>query len=437
MSEKNPYNRCSESVVAFSEASKFLVGAVNSPVRAFGGLDVSPVFIAGAKGSKIYDVDGNEYIDYVCSWGAQILGHSHPEVLKAVENAARKGTTFGAPTQQETLLAKKIVDAFSSIDKVRLVSSGTEAVMSAVRLARAYTGRDLLIKMAGCYHGHSDSLLVSAGSGLAEASKPSSAGVPESLVRLTIVVPYNDIDSVERVFEINKGKVAAVIVEPVAANMGVIPPVDGYLKGLRDLCDNNGAVLIFDEVITGFRVAYGGAQQLYGVNADITCLGKIVGGGLPAAAFGGRAEIMDLLAPLGPVYQAGTLSGNPVAVAAANTTIELLRRPDTYKKLDALGKKLQKGLKQAAEDVGIEVSINRVGSLMSCFFTTNPVRNFEVVRTTNISRFKRFFAEMLKQSIYLAPSAYEAMFISLAHSEQDIERTIEAGENSFRLIIDI
>jgi len=437
MSEKEPHNRYSLSAEAYRRALKFLAGGVNSPVRAFAGLDTPPVFMTGAKGSRIYDVDGNEYIDYVCSWGAQILGHSHPKVLKAVESSARKGTTFGAPVPAETSLAEKIVDAFSSVDNVRLVSSGTEAVMSAVRLARAYTGRDLLIKMAGCYHGHSDSLLVSAGSGLAEASRPSSAGVPKLLAQLTTVVPYNDIDSVESVFKINKGRAAAVIVEPVAANMGVVPPAEGYLQGLRDLCDDNGAVLIFDEVITGFRVAYGGAQQLYGVNADITCLGKIVGGGLPAAAFGGGREIMNLLAPSGPVYQAGTLSGNPVAVAAANATIDLLKRPDTYEKLNSQAERLERGLKRAAANAGIELTVNRVGSLMSCFFASGPVRDFEDVRSSNIKRFKRFFTEMLKRGIYLAPSAYEAMFISLAHSQQDIERTIEAGENSFRLIIDI
>jgi len=424
------------SSAAFAQAVKFLPGGVNSPVRAFGGTGLAPLFIAAARGSRVYDIDGNEYVDYVCSWGPMILGHAHPKVIEAVITAAKKGTSFGAPTLAETSLAEKIVEAFDSIEKVRLTNSGTEAVMTAVRLARAYTKKDLIIKMAGCYHGHSDPLLAAAGSGLAETAIPASAGVPESIAKLTIVVPYNDIDAVRSALRIHKGKVAAVLLEPVAANMGVVPPVGTYLQTLGDLCRQNGALLIFDEVITGFRIAYGGAQQLFGVKADISCLGKIVGAGLPAAALGGPAEIMDMLAPAGPVYQAGTLSGNPLAAAAANATLDILREKGTYEKLQAAGEQLQEGLTRAARDCGIAVTINRAGSLMSCFFTDRPVRNFADVQAANIKHFKRFFAEMLKRGIYLAPSAYEAMFVSLAHSADDIEKTIEAAKNSFRVIID-
>jgi glutamate-1-semialdehyde 2,1-aminomutase len=422
---KRPHHKSHK---AFAEANKYLPGGVNSPVRAFGGVDLKPLFIVRANGSKIYDIDGNEYIDYVGSWGPMILGHAHPAVVKAIQAAAKKGASFGAPTLAETELAGKICNAFPSVDKVRLVSSGTEAIMTAVRLARAYTKRDLVIKMAGCYHGHSDSLLAAAGSGLAEKSLPASAGVPDAIAELTIVIPYNDIDSAKKAFHLNKGKIAAVLVEPVAANMGVVAPVDGYLQSLRNLCDAEGAVLIFDEVITGFRVALGGAQELFGLKADITCLGKIIGGGLPLAAVGGKAEIMDLLAPKGPVYQAGTLSGNPIATAAANATLDILQNHRCYEKLELTSRMLEAGLADAAKDANIPLTINRVGSLLSCFFTNGPIRNFEDVKSTNIAQFKRFFAEMLKQGIYIAPSAYEAMFVSLAHSKPDIEKTIKAAQ---------
>ena len=430
-----------KSTQAFANACDYLPGGVNSPVRAFGGAGLGPLFIERAYGSKIYDIDGNEYIDYVGSWGPMILGHAHPAVLEAIGAAAKKGTSFGAPTIAETELAQKINAAFDSIEKVRLVSSGTEAAMTAIRLARAYTRKDLIIKMAGCYHGHSDSLLVAAGSGLAEAGRPSSAGVPDSIAKLTIVIPYNDIDAAKKAFQLHKEKIAAVLIEPVAANMGVVPPVDGYLQTLRNLCDQNDALLIFDEVITGFRLALGGAQELFGVKADITCLGKIIGGGLPTAALGGRADIMALLAPVGPVYQAGTLSGNPIATAAANATLDILTTNDCYQKLESSAALLQAGLANAAKDAGLPVTINRIGSIMSCFFTpsasalrskTEGVRNFADVQSTDIKQFKRFFAEMLKQGIYLAPSAYEAMFVSLAHTQQDIEKTIEAAKNSFQ-----
>jgi glutamate-1-semialdehyde 2,1-aminomutase len=461
-----------KSAQAWMHAGSFLVGGVNSPVRAFGGVEMTPLFIERAAGSKIYDIDGNEYIDYVGSWGPMILGHAHPKVLDAIRTAAKNGTSFGAPTLAETALAEKIVAAFDSIEKVRLVSSGTEAVMTAIRLARAYTKRDLIIKMAGCYHGHSDCLLVAAGSGVAETGIASSAGVPDSLARLTIVLPYNDIGAAKAAFAGHKDKIAAVLVEPIAANMGVIPPIDGYLAALRNLCDAGGAILIFDEVITGFRVAYGGAQELFGVKADITCLGKIIGGGLPLAAVGGRADIMDMLAPTGPVYQAGTLSGNPIATAAANATLDVLEeRPHVkrgakylapqsfdraqdrfiagsvavpspakhiqrpvYQRLESSAAMLEVGLANAAKEAGVTVTINRVGSIMSCFFTDRPVRNFADVQSTNIKQFKKFFAGMLNQGVYLAPSAYEAMFVSLAHTQEDIEKTIEAAGKSFRKI---
>jgi glutamate-1-semialdehyde 2,1-aminomutase len=427
-------NRYRESARAFAEACRVLPGGVNSPVRAFGGVDMGPVFVAGAKGSRIFDIDGNVYIDYVGSWGPMILGHAHPSVIQAVEAAARKGTSFGAPTLAETALAQKIIAAFDSIEKVRLLSSGTEAVMTAIRLARGYTKKDIIIKMVGCYHGHSDSLLVAAGSGLAESAIASSAGVPDSVARLTVVVPYNDIEAVKVALARHKGKIAAVLVEPVGANMGVVPPVAGYLETIRQLCTADEVLLIFDEVITGFRLALGGAQERFGIKADLTCLGKIIGGGLPAAAVGGRADIMDILAPTGPVYQAGTLSGNPIATAAANATLDILAEEGCYEKLESSAAMLEAGLAEAAKEAGVAVTINRVGSIQSCFFTDRPVRTFADVQSTDIQRFKKFFAGMLGRGIYLAPSAYEAMFVSLAHSMDDIERTIEAARGSFREI---
>ncbi len=423
-----------KSVGAFAQACKVLPGGVDSPVRAFGGVYMGPVFVASARGSKIYDIDGNEYIDYVCSWGPMILGHAHPVVLEAILAAAKKGSSFGAPTLAETQLARKVIAAYNSIEKIRFVSSGTEAVMTAIRLARAYTKKDLIIKMVGCYHGHSDSLLVAAGSGLAETAIASSAGVPDSVAKLTVVVPYNDIDAVRTAFGKHKGGIAAVLVEPVAANMGVVPPVKGYLQSLRELCNGQDTLLIFDEVITGFRLAAGGAQELFGIESDLTCLGKIIGGGLPAAAVGGLADIMDMLAPLGPVYQAGTLSGNPIATAAANATLDILTNGGCYEKLESSAATLEAGLADAARKAGVPVTINRVGSIMNCFFTDKPVRNFADVQSTDIERFKKFFAAMLNRGIYLAPSAYEAMFVSLAHSGEDIEKTVEAARNSFAKI---
>lgn len=416
---------------AFERACKVIPGGVNSPVRAFRGMDQHPLFIDRASGSRIWDIDGNEYIDYVGSWGPMILGHAHPEIVEAVCRTAEKGTSFGASTEGETRLAEKIVDAFPSIQKVRLLSSGTEAVMTALRLARAFTNRDWIVKMTGCYHGHSDAMLAGAGSGAAEIGVPVSAGVPAAFVEKTLTVSYNDIQAVERLFEKHPKQIAAVIVEPVAANMGVVPPLDGYLQALRQLCTTQKSILIFDEVITGFRTAYGGAQSLYGIEADLTCLGKIVGGGLPCAAVGGGEEIMNLLAPLGPVYQAGTLSGNPLAVAAANATLDALSKPGIYEQLEAVSARLEAGLKDAAGRASAELTIHRVGSLLSGFFTTGKVENFEDVQRCDIPRFKRYFSAMLEEGIYLAPSAYEAMFVSLAHTESDIDQTVQAAYNAF------
>lgn len=422
------------SEAAFTRARQVIPGGVNSPVRAFGGVGLCPLFIASASGATITDVDGRTYIDYVGSWGPMILGHTHPAVVEAVQQAAARGTSYGAPTEGETELAERIIEAMPGIERVRLVSSGTEAAMTAVRLARAYTCRDTIIKMVGCYHGHCDTMLVSAGSGLAEHGIPSSAGVSAGVAGQTIAVPYNDLAAVRQAFAKHPGQIAAIVVEPVAANMGVVVPQAGYLAGLRQLCDANGAVLIFDEVITGFRIAFGGAQQVYGVKADLTCLGKIVGGGLPCAAVGGKRDIMELLAPLGPVYQAGTLSGNPLAVAAANKTLALLKDPVLYQTLEKNAARLEAGLKSAAAAHGIPLTVNRVGSILSGFFTARPVNNFDDVQTTDIGLFKRFFAGLLEAGVYIAPSAYEAMFVSAAHSQQHIEKTVEAAYNVLETI---
>ncbi len=435
MTADSSHSKYSQSIQAFAEAGRFIPGGVDSPVRAFGGVDNDPLFIKSASGSKITDIDGNEYIDYVCSWGPMILGHAHPAVIDAVHKAADNGTSFGAPTLAETTLARKIASHFDSIDKVRLVSSGTEAVMTAIRLARAFTKRDLIVKMVGCYHGHSDCLLAAAGSGLAENAIASCAGVPDQIAGLTIVIPYNDIDAAKAALQKHKGRIAAIFVEPIAANMGAIPPLPGYLQALRRLCDEEGSLLVFDEVISGFRVALGGAQQLYGIKPDITTLGKIIGGGLPAAALGARSEIMDMLAPVGPAYQAGTLSGNPLATAAAIATLEILEQQDTYKKLESSSATLARGLADAAKEAGVPVTINRVGSILSCFFTDKPVQTFDDVQATDIARFKKYFSLMLEHGIYLAPSAYEAMFVSLAHTDSDIEKTIEAAQLGFRTLI--
>ncbi len=423
-----------ESNRQFEKACELMPGGVNSPVRAFKSVGCEPIFIAKGKGSKIYDTNGREYIDYVCSWGALILGHSHPSVIKAIKTAAQKGTSFGAPTNAETVLAEMLVDAFDSIDKVRLVSSGTEAVMTAVRLGRAFTGKNYILKMSGCYHGHSDSMLVSAGSGSAEFSKPLCPGVPKSLSSLTLNADFNDIESAKRAFKKYKNKIAACIIEPVAANMGVVLPKPGYLWALRKLCDENKTLLIFDEVITGFRFCFGGAQKIFKVKPDMTCLGKIIGGGLPCAAVGGRADIMDMLAPVGPVYQAGTLSGNPLATAAAIATLKILKDKRFYARLEEKAKILHLGLAEAAKKTSVPMTINRIGSLLSCFFTKKPIKNFNDAKAADTILFKAFFAEMLKNGVYLAPSPFEAMFISAALTKKDVEKTIAAVHNSLKVV---
>jgi glutamate-1-semialdehyde 2,1-aminomutase len=416
----------------YQEACSVLVGGVNSPVRAFKAVNGTPLFIKKAKGSKIEDVDGNSYVDYVCSWGPLILGSAHPRILKAIREAASRGTSFGAPTQLETELAELIVDAMPSIQKIRFVNSGTEATMSALRLARAYTKRNRVMKFEGCYHGHVDSLLVKGGSGMATFAAPDSVGVTASSTAETLVAPYNDIKAVERLFEKFQDELAAVIVEPIAGNMGVIPPKPGFLSGLRKITERYGALLVFDEVITGFRVAYGGAQSLFNIKPDLTCLGKVIGGGLPVGAYGGRDDVMDLLSPLGSVYQAGTLSGNPLAMTSGIATLREIRRNGFYDRLDRKSKRLAEGFTESAEIVGCPVRVNRVGSMIGLFFTEKKVVNYSSARLTSTKKYSRFFHEMLKGGIYLPPSAFETIFLSSAHSQSDISRTIKVSEPAFR-----
>jgi len=419
-------NQRSEELLA--KAVTLIPGGVNSPVRAFKSVGLPPRFIVQGRGCTIVDEDGNEFIDYVGSWGPLILGHAHPEVLDAVREAMALGTSFGAPTRREVELAELITQAVPSMEMVRLVSSGTEATMSAIRLARGYTGRDRIIKFSGCYHGHSDSLLAKAGSGAATFAVPDSMGVPPSVVEQTVVLPYNDLAAVQRYVQENPNRVAAIIVEPVAGNMGVAPPKEGFLKGLRELCTQDGALLIFDEVMTGFRVAFGGAQALYGVKPDMTCLGKIIGGGLPCAAFGGSKEVMEFLAPVGGVYQAGTLSGNPLAVAAGLTTLRILQRDDPYPMLEKTSAELQHGLEAVFSEKGVPHTVNRVGSMLSVFFHPGPVQSYADALQSDREMFRSFFAKMLDQGIYLPPSPFEAWFVGIAHTQDVIERTIEAAK---------
>ena len=424
--------RQSRSQELFAQAQKYIPGGVNSPVRSFRSVDGVPPFIARGEGSHLWDVDGNEYVDYLCSWGPLVLGHAHPEVVKAVKSAAEAGTSFGAPIPQEVELAQLICAALPSVESVRLVNSGTEACMSALRLARAYTGRDKIVKFSGCYHGHSDGLLVKAGSGALAQGVPTSAGVPKAYAGETLVAEYNNIGSAERLFDSYPGDIAGLIVEPIAGNMGVVLPSPGFLEALRRLTQDNGALLIFDEVITGFRVAFGGAQSLYDVRADVTCLGKIIGGGLPVGAYGGQREIMELVAPLGPMYQAGTLSGNPIAVSAGVAALELLKHPGVYDRLDSMTSRLAEGLAEAAQEAEKPVSVNRVGSMFTLFFTPGPVQSLAQVEESDTGRFKRFFHGMLERGIYLAPSQYEAGFVSLSHTEEDIQRTVVAARDVLR-----
>ncbi len=424
-----------ESEKLWKKAQRYMPGGVNSPVRAFKGVGGTPIFVERGKGSKIWDVDGKQYIDHVCSWGPLILGHADKEVAARLKKVISQGTSFGIPTARENELARMIIRAVPSIEKVRLVSSGTEAVMSAIRLARGYTGRSNIIKFDGCYHGHADGLLVKAGSGATTLGVPTSPGVPPEYARCTMTLPYNDVDAVAAACRKRGKSIAAIILEPVAGNMGVVPPVDGYLESLREITEKYGILLIFDEIITGFRVAYGGAQSVYKVKPDLTTLGKIIGGGLPVGAYGGKAEIMDLMAPAGPVYQAGTLSGNPLAVEAGLATLEILSRPGAYKKLGKLSAKLGDGLIRAAKMAGMPSYHTRVGSMLCMFFSDDPINNYDDALRCNTERYGKYFHEMLGHGIYLAPSQFEAAFVSLAHTEKDIEKTIDAAELSLLGIV--
>ncbi|AIQ43270.1 glutamate-1-semialdehyde 2,1-aminomutase [Paenibacillus sp. FSL R7-0297] len=417
--------------IAFEEAKQYIPGGVNSPVRAFKSVGLTPVYVDRGEGSRIYDIDGNSFIDYVCSWGPLIMGHAHPEVVKALQETAVKGTSFGAPTLLETEMAKTVVERVASVDIVRMVNSGTEATMSAIRLARGYTGRSKILKFEGSYHGHADSLLIKAGSGVATLGLPDSPGVPEGVAINTITVPYNDLEGVKIAFERYGNEIAAVIVEPIAGNMGVVPPLPGFLEGLRKVTTGYGALLIFDEVMTGFRVDRGCAQGLFGLDPDLTCFGKVIGGGLPVGAYGGKREIMEQIAPSGPIYQAGTLSGNPLAMAAGYSTLKLLT-PEVYTRLEVLGARLEAGLKRNAQETGIPLTINRVGSMVCPFFTEGPVVNFETAKTSNLDLFKRYFGKMLDQGISVPPSQFEGMFVSAVHSEQDIDDTIEGHYNALK-----
>jgi glutamate-1-semialdehyde 2,1-aminomutase len=418
----------------FSEALKYIPGGVNSPVRAFRAVGGQPFFAERAAGARVWDVDGNDYIDYVGTWGPAILGHAHPKIVEAVQNAARHGTSFGIPNPFEVEMARLICDAVPSVEKVRMCNSGTEATMSAIRLARGFTKRDKIIKFDGCYHGHVDSLLVKAGSGALTFGHPDSAGVPASFTQHTIVVPFNDREAVEAAFAANPGQVAGLILEPVPGNAGLYIPRPGYLEFLRDITAKHGALLIFDEVMTGFRLAFGGAQELFSIKPDLSCFGKIIGGGLPVGAFGGRAEIMDYLAPLGPVYQAGTLSGNPLAMAAGITALKELQTLGAYAQLERLGAELEKGMREAASRANIPVQFNRLGSMFCGYFTDQPVHNLADAMKSDRARFAKFFHGMLAEGVYFAPSQFEAGFISTAHAPADIERTIAAAARVFKTL---
>ena len=419
-----------KSLEAWDKSQHFIPGGVNSPVRNFSKVGGNPRFIRRGAGSRVYDIDGNQYIDYVASWGPLILGHADPRVIEAIKGTMVNGTSFGAPTTQETELAEIIVNAVPSIEKVRMVSSGTEATMSAIRLARGYTGRDKLIKIEGCYHGHVDSLLAEAGSGVATFGLPECEGIPADFTRHTLVVPFNDANAVRRTIEAHPDQIACLILEPIMGNMGIIPPQDGYLNKLREITSEHGVVLIFDEVITGFRVAYGGAQSLYGVIPDLTCLGKIIGGGMPAGAYGGKEEIMRHIAPEGDVYQAGTLSGNPLAVSAGIAALKALTEPGVYEQLESRASQLADGLQDATERHAIDAFHSRVGSMLMLFFTDAEVTNADGARTSDTERYSRYFGELLERGVYVAPSQFEAGFVSLTHSEADIDATVRAANEA-------
>jgi glutamate-1-semialdehyde 2,1-aminomutase len=415
----------------FEEALRYLPGGVDSPVRAFKAVGGTPLFIKRGRGSRVYDEDGNEFIDYVGSWGPLILGHANPRVVRALKKAVQSGTSFGAPTELETTLAKLICEAMPSIEMVRFVSSGTEAAMSAIRLARAFTGRNKVVKFAGCYHGHSDGLLAKAGSGMATLSISGSPGVPAEITSDTLVAPYNNPEKVEQFFKQFGAQIAAVIVEPIAGNMGVVLPQPGFLEGLRSLTRKSRALLIFDEVITGFRVAYGGAQKLYKIAPDLTCLGKIIGGGLPVGAYGGRKDIMEMVSPSGEVYQAGTLAGNPLAMTAGIETLTVLKRGSAYQELEKKASVLQKGVVEAADNAGVDVQLPRIGSMFTLFFTKGPVTDYENAAKSDTNLYSKFFHRMLSQGVYFPPSQFEAAFVSLAHTYKDIGETISAAEKAF------
>ncbi len=418
----------------FDEAVQYIPGGVNSPVRSGKAVGTKPIFVTSGKGCHITDADGNNYVDYVCSWGPLILGHAPEAVITALKETLPHGTSFGIPTPLEIEMAKKIVEMVPSIEKVRMVNSGTEAVMSAIRLARGYTGRSKIVKFDGCYHGHSDCLLVEAGSGVATLAIPGSPGVPENLVKDTVSLPYNNLEAVKGLVKEMGKEIACIILEPVAGNMGVVPPADGYLEGLRKVCDDYGILLIFDEVMTGFRVSKGGAQELYGVYPDITCLGKVIGGGMPVGAYGGSKEIMSSIAPEGNVYQAGTLSGNPLAMSAGLAQLKVLSEPGIYEKLEEKSAYLEQGIMEAAKKSGIDIHGNRVGSMGCLFFCGSRVTDFESAKKSDTEKYARFFRAMLEEGIYLAPSQFEAYFVSTAHEEKDLDKTIEAARKAFKIL---
>lgn len=423
-----------KSKAAFAKAKPLMPGGVNSPVRAFKSVNMDPVFMERGKGSKIYDIDGNEYIDYVLSWGPLVLGHADDQVIEALKKVSELGTSFGAPSELETKMAELVIERVPSVEVVRMVNSGTEATMSALRLARGYTGRNKILKFEGCYHGHSDSLLIKAGSGVATLGLPDSPGVPEAVAMNTLTVPYNDVDSLRYVFKEFGDDIAAVILEPVAGNMGVVRPEPGYLEAVREITEQNGTLLIFDEVMTGFRVGYHCAQGEFGVTPDLTCLGKVIGGGLPVGAFGGKREIMERIAPSGPIYQAGTLSGNPLAMTAGYETLSQLT-PEHYAEFNRLGKKLADGLSEAATKHGIAHQTSQAGSMIGFFFTAEKVINYDIAKTSDLERFAAYFRYMLEEGVSLPPSQFEGMFLSTKHTDEDIEKTIAAAEKAFARIV--
>jgi glutamate-1-semialdehyde 2,1-aminomutase len=430
--KKRSKSKTGHSLRLFRKAQNLMPGGVNSPVRAFKAVGGEPFFVSHAKGSKIYDVDGNAYIDYVLSWGPLILGHAHSSVVKAVKEAAEKGTSYGAPHRLEIELAQMVIKAYPSIEKVRMVNSGTEATMSAIRLARGFTGRDRIIKFEGCYHGHADGLLVRAGSGATTLGVPDSPGVPKDYAKNTITLPFNNLKAVREVVKQQWKKIACIILEPVVGNIGCVLPKKGFLEGLRKLCDKYGIVLIFDEVMTGFRVSYGGAQEAFGVVPDMTCLGKVIGGGLPVGAYGGKKEIMEMVAPEGPVYQAGTLSGNPLAMAAGLATLRVLSRKGVFEKILQKAEALEEGLRDAAKKAKVNVKFYRAGTMFCTYFTNKEVYDYQTAKKADTEKFARFFREMLSRGVYIAPSQFEAGFMSLAHTDRDIDRTVEAAYEALR-----